>query len=494
MADEPYHQRLIQTRDRAVLDLVQDLESRLARLEEAVAATSRGLQRLEASVADSVSVAAKGMARLEATQAKDLNTLDQRVNAKRLDRQIMALPRWTIARLRGPEPPPLRVAVVCPAYPGGATDYGGEFVRARVVLYERFGLEPTVIVAPNRADEIDVGELDGIRVVRTDADGLAEALAKAAPEAIFVHHMESHLWSTLRSVAEKTPMVVWVHGFEARSWRELAGNLDEGYVNAHLDDLEATDATRRTTMATVFAERGIVKVFVSNFMRGVAEGFAGQAARNARVIPNVVNEEVFPYQPREPESRFRILWVRSFAKRNYANDQSRDAILHLSKHPSFDQMHVTVVGDGRFFQASTAPLANFPNVHINRGFVSQEQLAELHAAHGIMLVPTRWDSQGLTCCEAMSSGLVPVTTRTAAVPEYVPEDAGMLCPPEDALALADAILALQASPSTFLSMSRRAAAAAGVCHIDRTISREAGIVRPQRTVTSRLRSLIDRHG
>lgn len=472
---------------RAVLDRIAELEAHQASLAEALEATSGRLQRLEAAVAESASLVDKRLSRQAARHDKHVRVMDQRVESMRLHHQVLALPRWVANRARPPKPPRLRVAVVCPTYPMGSTNYGGEFIRARVTLYRRFGLEPTVIVANPDEEVVNVATVDEVRVVRVDAEGLARELDIASPEAVFVHHMGPYVWPTLRTVAKKVPMVVWVHGFEARDWRELAGNFDQGYVESRLKYLETLNERRRATMDPVFADPNIGKVFVSQFMRGVAETFVGREAANARVIPNVVNEEVFPYKPRRPESRFRILWVRSFTKRNYANDQSRDAVLHLAAHPTFDRMQVTIVGDGEYFEESTAPLAHLPNVTIDQRFVDHRELARLHESHGIMLVPTRWDSQGLTCCEAMSSGLVPVTTRTTAVPEFVPDDAGMLCPPEDPRALADAILHLQAQPDIFLSMSRAAAKAARACHIDHTVRREAELVRPpwwQRLYTS----------
>ena len=58
----------------------------------------------------------------------------------------------------------------------------------------------------------------------------------------------------------------------------------------------------------------------------------------------------------------------------------------------------------------------------------------------------------------MASGLVPVTTRVGAVPEFVDENCSLLCPAEDAGALAQAIEQLAASPELFCEMSKNTAA------------------------------------
>ncbi len=68
------------------------------------------------------------------------------------------------------------------------------------------------------------------------------------------------------------------------------------------------------------------------------------------------------------------------------------------------------------------------------------------------------DTQGVSRDEAMASGLVAVTMRVAAVPEFVDDACGILVDAEDAKQLADAIEALQADPQRFLRLSQAAAA------------------------------------
>lgn len=59
--------------------------------------------------------------------------------------------------------------------------------------------------------------------------------------------------------------------------------------------------------------------------------------------------------------------------------------------------------------------------------------------------------------EAMSSGLVPVTSAVAAVPEFVDEECAFLAPAEDHRELADALRTLHRDPERYMRMSRAAA-------------------------------------
>ena len=82
----------------------------------------------------------------------------------------------------------------------------------------------------------------------------------------------------------------------------------------------------------------------------------------------------------------------------------------------------------------------------------------MHKNHGVLLIPTRTDTHGVSREEAMSSGLVPVTTAAGAVPEFLTADEGYLAEPEDARGLADAIRDLYAHPEVFARKSTAAAA------------------------------------
>src|SRR5690606_32514262 len=81
--------------------------------------------------------------------------------------------------------------------------------------------------------------------------------------------------------------------------------------------------------------------------------------------------------------------------------------------------------------------------------------------------PTRWDSQGVSRDEAMSSGLVPITSRVAAIPEFVRGDTGFLLEPECPSGISKAILTLHDDPMLFAKMSETAAT-----HIRATLALE----------------------
>ena len=67
------------------------------------------------------------------------------------------------------------------------------------------------------------------------------------------------------------------------------------------------------------------------------------------------------------------------------------------------------------------------------------------------------DSQGVSRDEAMSSGMVPITTNVTAIPEFVNDDCGMLVDGEDWRGISNAIEDLVENPQKFLKLSAAAA-------------------------------------
>ena len=175
------------------------------------------------------------------------------------------------------------------------------------------------------------------------------------------------------------------------------------------------------------------------------------------IINNPIDIKLFEYHEKAVEQRYKILSIRPFASRVYANDLTVKCILELTKRKDFDKFDFTIVGAGPLFEETVLPLRKFANVRIVNDFLRRGEIVEYHKKNGIFLVPSRQDTQGVSRDEAMSSGLVPVTNSVAAIPEFIDETCGMLSPEEDYGDMAQQIGRIVDDPNLFLSVSRAAA-------------------------------------
>lgn len=363
---------------------------------------------------------------------------------------------------RPPRPPQViarsRLLVLTNHYPAYGDLYRNGFVHTRVKGYAKRGVRSDVFRL--RADEVaSYREFQNVDVVTGSEETLDRLLASGQHHSVLVHFLNEGMWRVLERHLPRARVCIWIHGAEIHPWQRRSFN----YENDDQQRAAQAQSQKRTAMwqrVLSSAHDNLQFVFVSASMaREVAEDY-GVDLRGLphHVIHNPIDTELFCHVPKPAEQRKRVLSIRPFASRQYANDLSVQAIRELASRPYFDELEFRIIGDGPLFERTVEPLAALPNVHLERRFLTQGEIAELHRDYGVFLCPTRWDSQGVSRDEAMSSGLVPVTTAVAAIPEFVDTRSGVLCPPEDASALARGIATLYEEPETFLSLSRAAAA------------------------------------
>jgi alpha-maltose-1-phosphate synthase len=90
------------------------------------------------------------------------------------------------------------------------------------------------------------------------------------------------------------------------------------------------------------------------------------------------------------------------------------------------------------------------------GYVSdRRQLDKLYADASVFVLPTQFEAYGHVVVEAMGSGLPCVTTNVGALPELVDDGVtGLLVPPREPAALAEALIGLLSDPDRAERMGR----------------------------------------
>ncbi|GAB3734969.1 hypothetical protein GCM10028862_18400 [Luteimonas pelagia] len=342
-------------------------------------------------------------------------------------------------------------------YPSRSRLYHYSFIHRRVKAYRASGLEHAVFRW--NPGQLAFDEFQGVDVIAGGGAHLAALVRDGAFESIDVHPLYPEMWAQLEDVVGRVRINIWVHGAEIQPWYRRAFNYPPGPAR---DRAVRATANRLGMWRRIFAMRhpNLHFVFVSDYLarQAMADVGVDLAGWQYSVIHNFIDPDVFDHVEKGAEQRKRILSIRPYNSPIYANDLAVRAVLDLAEEPFFKDLAFLFVGDGELFEETLAPLRGFENVEIRQGFLTQQEIAELHKSFGVFLVPTRMDSQGVSRDEAMASGLVPVTNAVAAIPEFVDDRVGVVAPPEDWRALADGIRRMYHEPETFLSRSRAAAA------------------------------------
>ncbi len=369
--------------------------------------------------------------------------------------------------------------LICNSYPRQGKEYGGSFVQSRVEAYVKGGCKVLVVEVNDRNKNISFGAAGSTGCLRMRVGDLAvyfKAICKHNPK-ILTHSPTPNTLSVLAQSAAPDRCFHWFHGFEVRDYRRLFFNFLTPEIEFQRRVRDEVNQMRKEAAAPVFAQKKTAKIVVSNYLKSIAEKDIGQAIENGHVIPNFINCDHYAFEEKMPEQAVKILLIRSFQSRNYANDIAIDAIKILSKRAGFDELKFTICGTGALFRPLVNEISHLLNVEIREGHLSAIQMQQMHAQNGIFLAPSRFDTQGVLMGEAMASGLVCVTNRVSAIPEYADSDCAVLVRADDPLAYADAIWNLYKNPQLLPVLSKAAGKRVREqCGYDNTIKRELELI------------------
>jgi len=348
----------------------------------------------------------------------------------------------------------MKYLVIAPGYPSEENKYNNGFVHSRVKLYLENNID--VVVFSYTDGDLDKYEYEGVTVYKGDKNAYIKFLTDNKFDKYLIHFGYRRVVKPLISIYPEAKILMWVHGAEALGWyrRFFAFNPKKPY--RFFGYILLNSLQLRFLHKLINSNYNVTFVFVSEWMKDILEKDSHSIGKikKYKIIPNVVDDSIFNYKGKSSKDRLNILNIRTYQSKKYANDIMVKAILELSKEPFFYELTFTLYGDGRLFDKTLKPLYKFNNVKINKKFLNHTQISEVHKKNGIMLIPTRQDAQGVSMCEAMMSGLVPVTSNNTAIPEYVPGNCGYLA--DDYKGLALAIKDMYYNENDFLEKSKNA--------------------------------------
>jgi len=189
----------------------------------------------------------------------------------------------------------------------------------------------------------------------------------------------------------------------------------------------------------IFSDERVIKIFVSNFLKKLAEQDMGSYSLNSKIIHNFIDTEFFsPVKSKNYKSN-KVLLISSFGGHNYANDIALDAIKKIAGSKLFQNTQFTICGFGKYYSELTRWAEFYENVTLINRYLNKDEMLKLYSKNNIFLAPTRFDTQGVTLGEAMSSALACITNESTAIPEFVDKNCALLVPENNPNAFASAL-------------------------------------------------------
>lgn len=227
----------------------------------------------------------------------------------------------------------------------------------------------------------------------------------------------------------KIPFIVYLHGISADEMRFERG-APRQYLRA-LSHLERANAGR--------ADRVIV---TSEYSRGVACEAYGLSAEKVGVVGNGIHPAHWEHvrEMKNPAGHTMLSVARQYPRKNTKSlVQAMPRVL-----AAVPDATLRVVGGGpslKNLEKQVGRLSLENAVTLLGEVPDDEAVRREYAAADVFCLPSLQEGFGIAYLEAMAAGLPVVALDVAAVPEIV-GDAGVLLPPGDETALADALINL----------------------------------------------------
>lgn len=347
----------------------------------------------------------------------------------------------------------MKIAIVDENYPSENNLYGDVFAHVRIKAYQSL-FDQILVFSSLKCTKKKEYEYQGIQVVCSDtAEEMHNQIINYGPDIILVHFATYPLISGIINRID-LPYVIWVHGYEALGWYRRLFNMKNPLgFRFYIRDNTIQLYHFRKLIKKANRDKKIHFVFVSNWMKRVTEFDCAIRVKNAHIIPNPVDDKLFHSTRKDVALRKKILLIRPFYSKKYATDIVTEAMVELQKTEVFNELSFTVYGKDSSKSRMHKLFSSCKNVSINEGFLTQEAIKQLHDDHGIFMALTRQDAQGVSMCEAMSSGLVVITSNNTAIPEFVTHRKSGFVTNNNPKEIANAIQELYDNPSLFSAIS-----------------------------------------
>lgn len=349
------------------------------------------------------------------------------------------------------------VLVIVPDYPSYVNLYSCAFAHSRNREYVKAGLKVQVVAVNNSNWFQTMYEINDVSVLKCTYKDLKKLLSMNHYKIIVTHFVDEYLYPIFDGNVYNNQKLIFIcHGPET-VYKYLV-NKTRPYFTAPVesDKIETMFHSKDYYVKKYSQKDNVTWIFVSDWLKKFSEEQQGLKFKNALVINNIIDEELFPFYKRDKELRKKILVVRKFDNIcQHSIDQVVRAILELSRRKCFNDLDFDIYGDGNFYDELVEPIRNFSNVHLIRKFIPNNKLGELYKEHGIILLPSRHDAHAVSMGESASTGLVVIGSNVTSNPYFMNEKENhTLTDPEDYVGISNIIEDLYNNPQKFLDISK----------------------------------------
>ena len=349
----------------------------------------------------------------------------------------------------------MKIAIITSRYPSLDNPYNHMFVHMRSKEFVRKG-EKVEVFVPSRATHEYVFE--GISVKHMPSKDMIQYLSNYDVLCLHLLHiypfMQQDGWPIYKSIMKnKFPCVMYVHGSEVQKYSARpfdANNSILGILRRIKKDFLLVYFMRKFANFHK-VNKSLFFLFPSLWMKKEMEKNLEVEVSNFELIPNGIETNLFTFS-NLVSKRFKLISLRPLSSMKYAVDIAIETVRLLPKEYTLD-----IFGKGKYekvFQELINKYSLEDRITIHNTFINKHDMPEHFSGYGVSLSTTRMDAQGVSMCEAMSSGLLTVSNNNTAIPEFISDmETGILgnSPQE----LADKILTVTSDKELFENITQQ---------------------------------------
>lgn len=371
------------------------------------------------------------------------------------------------------------VLVIVPEYPNYVNLYNCAFAHSRNKEYVKKGLKVQVFAVNPLIWYQTKYTRDNVPVIKGSYQDLKNLLSKHQYDVVVTHFVDEYLYPIFDGNIYNNQKLIFIcHGPET-VYRYLVNKCRNYFTPAYKEPIQNESFDLKDYYVKKYANKDNVEwVFVSDWLKEFSEEQQNLKFKNARVINNIIDQNLFPYKKKNQDLRKKILVIRKFDNIcQHSIDQIVLAIRELSRRDFFKDLEFDIYGDGGYYDELIAPIKDLKNVNLYKRFIPNEKLNEIYAEHGIMMLPSRHDAHAVSMGEAASSGLVVVGSRVTSNPYFMNEKENhTLSDPEDYVELANIIERLYKNPKEFTKISENMAKFTSQFKKENTVFKEVELI------------------
>jgi L-malate glycosyltransferase len=238
---------------------------------------------------------------------------------------------------------------------------------------------------------------------------------------IFIHFITFQIIKILNNF-KKLNLFIWIHGIEGQKWTWYKFDLFLKpfwlfkhiiYNIIHLYYLKKFTKKNIKNIKFIFVSKWMKQVFLDDLQ-------LWDLKIKSRVINNPINPGFFDKKiKRNYNFKNNILIIKNFYSKKYAGDTTLKYLKDFSKTDLFSKYRFTIIGDGPILKPYINKFQKFKNIKILQKFYKNDELIKFHQQNWIFFYLTRMDAQSVTLSEAISSGMVCISSNNSAIPEFI---------------------------------------------------------------------------